>query len=127
MTRKSVRKPTYFRTGIDTDILLEEIIGDIGTHRQYDKEISKIMTALLIRNLLEKKIKSAITVPRGRTSMSKLAYLYQSKNGQDDLILFYRKNKAMVNEFAHLESGIDALLTYDIEYIAEQLTILRSL
>ncbi|WP_264229513.1 hypothetical protein [Acholeplasma laidlawii] len=125
LNRISTTKPSYFKTSIDTDILIEEIIRDIGTKEQYDKELSKIMTSLLIRNILEKKIRAFVSVPSGRTNMSKLVDIYRTTYGDDNLISFYNKNKAMVNEFAHLESGIDALLTYDIEYIDDQLRVLK--
>lgn len=126
LSRKSTNKPEYFKSSTPTDLLLESIINDIGRVKQFEKELSKIMSAVLIRNLLEKKFVSSIEITIERT-LSDYAKTYHSKKGNDAIYMFYMKNKAMVDEFAHLESGIDALLTYDDDYIKKQLALIKSL
>lgn len=107
--------PTYFCSSIPTDDLIREIIFEIGCVKEFQLEISKILYALLIRNTLEKKFLSG--AKRGPRSLSGVAEDYQRVHGKDNLYNFYVRNKTLVNDFAHIESGTDVLLTYSYEEV----------
>lgn len=125
VTRKSTSKPSYICSSIDSDKLIENNIADIVPISQYQKDIVKILTALLIRNIIEKKMRIKAPSITGRT-LGSYASQYAVLYGESDpLLKFYNSNKFMIDEFAHLESGVDALLTYDIDYIKNQLNILK--
>lgn len=108
--------PPYFLTNASSEVLIYELICDIGIGTQYDKEIVTILYSLLIRNIIEKKFLGGS--PRaGRISLRQIANNYKSANGEDDLYRFYILNKTLVDDFAHIEAGIDVLLTYDYTYV----------
>jgi hypothetical protein len=125
--RKTTVTPRYICHGISTDDLIESNINDITPDEQYKKDIIKLLTAILIRNILEKKILSKIS-KTVETKLSEYVDNYLKIYGASDkLFMFYKSNKFMVDEFAHLESGVDALLTYEIEFIQDKLIELKSL
>jgi hypothetical protein len=127
VTRQSTNKPHYICGSIESDILIECIIADIVPNEQYQKDLVKILTALQIRNLLEKKIIAKIPTI-ANPSLKKCAVILEGTYGtKEPLLVFLKANKFMVDEFAHLESGLDALLTYDIDYIQEQLVLLKQI
>lgn len=125
ITRKATNTPSYICKVIASDLLIESIIIDIKLVNQYDEDITKVLLALLIRNIVEKKMKLANNLIDGKT-LTKCAEQYKEfVSDSDSLYLFYNANKFMIDEFAHIESGVDALLTYDREYIEEKLKIIK--
>lgn len=123
--RRSNVRPPYICSSIDSDLLIEGVISDISSNKQYDKDLGKILTALLIRNLIEKKMTSKVSSSTDVT-LGDCVRTYKARFGDiDPLYMFYISNKFMINAFAHLESGVDALLTYDNDHIIDQLKLLR--
>ena len=121
ISRKSTSLPSYICSSIDSDQLIQNIIDDIPSINQYDVDITKVLLALLIRNIVEKKMKLRNPLITGDT-LTECAKQYKSLVSDSDLLYqFYSANKFMIDEFAHIESGVEALLTYDREYVENQL------
>lgn len=123
---KDITLPSYFCASIDSTVLIEKLINDIGITTQFDIEIITILYSILVRNSLEKRMLSGRTrLPR--ESLGEIAGNYKNINGEDKIYRYYILNKTMVDDFAHIESGTEVLLAYDLDTVKAKYNELKTI
>lgn len=90
----------------DTNIYKEQTVTQFG------KELIVILKGILLRVSVEKEMLGSLPRPPRQTLESTFNLYLSNPNKKDDLVVFYKKNKGILNDFSHLDNGIEVLFNY---------------
>jgi len=94
---------------------------------QFAKEFSLMIHGIILRVGLEKKMLNGAT-RTSRQELDDIALSFRAVNSSDHaLYQFYSRNKPILNDFCHLESGIEVMFDYHDEDIKELIDELNSI